>query len=287
MHLEPSQPKCKHSPSIFSLSWLLAALVMFHTARAFAQVVPLADDTRHSMLREAMLGLLPVQASVDAIDATQKCLTLPVDPPNDRLQGQHGGVLLTTRCIVSAYENLPSATEHGWTGARYQWTSIFTGEDSAARPHRDTVTEEEVVLFEAVTYKRVRAIWHVRYETGAHGMWVWISAETVLTRQGATLISVMSCFNGTGGCGQEFLHQHADGRWFPVWQEWLDQLPQGFANRIQHGVRIDPRTLRGKAGFYGGRDPNCCPSQFLIVDLALRADSLALEHYRLDTNPEH
>ncbi len=86
----------------------------------------------------------------------------------------------------------------------------------------------------------------------------------------------MSCVNGTGGCGQEFLHRHPDGRWFPVQQTWVDQLPHGFADRIRHGVRIDPTTLRGEAGFYGERDANCCPSQRLIVHLALHGDSLVL-----------
>jgi hypothetical protein len=47
-------------------------------------------------------------------------------------------------------------------------------------------------------------------------------------------ISVMSCVNGTGGCGQEFIERHLDGRWYPVRQDWLDQLPQGFLGRIRH-----------------------------------------------------
>jgi hypothetical protein len=95
----------------------------------------------------------------------------------------------------------------------------------------------------------------------------------------------MSCVNGTGGCGQEFLQQHQDGRWFGVRQVWLDQLPQGFADRIRHGVRIDPRTLRGEAGFYGDHDANCCPSQRLIVDLAVRGDSLVLRRYAVAAEP--
>jgi hypothetical protein len=41
-------------------------------------------------------------------------------------------------------------------------------------------------------------------------------------------------------------------------------------------VRIDPKTLRGDAGFYGDRDPNCCPSQSLMVHLTVRGDSLVL-----------
>ena len=42
-------------------------------------------------------------------------------------------------------------------------------------------------------------------------------------------------------------------------QLWMDQLPRGMEGRILHGVRIDVRTLEGEAGFYGSRDPNCCP----------------------------
>jgi hypothetical protein len=88
----------------------------------------------------------------------------------------------------------------------------------------------------------------------------------------------MSCVNGTGGCDQEFLQRTVEGRWSGVNQVWLDQLPAGFAGRILQGVRIDPTTLRGEAGFYGDRDPNCCPSERLEVDLALDGAALVLRH---------
>jgi hypothetical protein len=264
---------------------LLAALVTFHAGRAVAQVLTSPDETRQGMLREAMLGLLPVQVVVGDTDAKQKCLTLPFDPPNDRLQGPHGSVLIITHCIVSAYENLPGTRQHRWTDARYQWISVFTAEDpTRGAGARDTVTEEEVVLFEAAPNQRSRAIWHARYDTGAYGVLSSITPQTAPASQGTTLLSVMSCVNGTGGCSQEFLHLHANEHWFPVRKQWLGQLPNGFAGRIRTGIHIAPRTLRGEGGFYGGRDPNCCPSQSLIVDLALRDDSLVLRRYRLKTN---
>lgn len=234
-----------------------------------------------------MLGLLPVQVVVGDTDAKQKCLPLPADPPNERLLEPHGSVMITTSCVVSSYKSLPGTSQHRWTDARYQWISVFTAEDSTRGVGaRDTVTEEEVVLFEAAPHQRARAIWHVRYDTGSNGVWRSITPETAPASQGTTLLSVMSCVNGTGGCSQEFLHLHANGHWFPVRQEWWDQLPKGVAGRIQHGVRIDPRTLGGEGGFYGGRDPNCCPSQSVIVDLALRGDSLVLRRYRLQPNSE-
>jgi hypothetical protein len=162
--------------------------------------------------------------------------------------------------------------------SRYRWTSIFTAEDTAGGASaRDTVAEEEVVLFEAMPAEQAGPIWHARFETGNYAIWRSITPEVVPTKGGATLLSVMSCVNGTGGCSQEFVQRHPDGRWFPVWQVWLDQLPPGFASRMRHGFLIDPRTLLGSAGFYGERDPNCCPSEELRVRLAVRGDTLLLQ----------
>jgi hypothetical protein len=155
--------------------------------------------------------------------------------------------------------------------------SIFTAEDAArGRDARDTVQEEEAVLFEVVQPGRVRPVWHARIERGDFGVWRSVTPEIGATAEGDALLSVMKCLNGTGGCSQEFLHRHADGRWFSVRQTWLDQLPEGYAGRIRHGVRIEPRTLHAEAGFYGDADPNCCPSQTLVADLVVRDDALVL-----------
>jgi hypothetical protein len=166
--------------------------------------------------------------------------------------------------------------------SRYRWTSVFTAEDKArGADAQDTVTEEEVVLFEPSAPGQVRAVWHARFDAGPYAIWASITPEIAQTSVGSTLLSVMSCVNGTGGCGQEFIQRHRDGRWSPVWQEWLDRLPRGSQGRIRHGVRIDPSTLQGEAGFYGDGDPNCCPSQRLVVQLKLRGDSLVLARHTL------
>ena len=96
----------------------------------------------------------------------------------------------------------------------------------------------------------------------------------------------MYCVNGTGGCTQEFLRRNRNRTWTAIRQAWLDQLPSGSWGRIRHGSRIDPQSLRGEAGFYGDGDPNCCPSQTLFVELALRGDSLVLIHHSLAASPE-
>lgn len=228
------------------------------------------------MLREAALGILPSHANVAAAGAQKECIVLPVQPANDRLQGPHGDSLVSTHCEVTAYQVLGRPLTR-WIIAHYRWTSLFTPEDrTRGSDARDTVTEEEAVLFEAPAPGQVRPVWHGRIETGEYGVWRSITPEVAPTSQGTTLLSVMTCVNGTGGCSQEFLQRHTDGRWYEVRQEWLDQLPSGSIGRIRHGIRIDPQSLRGEAGFYGGADANCCPSQRLLVDLALRGDYLVL-----------
>ncbi|HXV26191.1 MAG TPA: hypothetical protein VED46_18290 [Alphaproteobacteria bacterium] len=248
---------------------------------AAAQVPPKADNSRHSLLREAMLGLVSA-ASIPDGSADEHCIALPLRPASDRIHGPHGDVLLETRCEVVEYKALGSVQGAAWSTARYEWTLVFTAEDTArGAGARDIVTEEEVVLFEAPTPGRVHPVWHKRFETGDHAFWRSVMPEIAPADQGTVLLSLMTCLNGTGGCGQEFLQRRPEQGWLPVAQDWLDQLPPGFSTRIRHGVRIDPRTLRGEAGFYGDHDPNCCPSQRLLLRLALRGNALNLVDHAL------
>jgi hypothetical protein len=262
---------------------LQAILFALGPVSVVAQNLPPPEDTRHSMLREAMLGLLIGQPTISEIAVRQHCLTLPVDAPNDRLQSPHGDFLISTQCEVVPDQPFDGLVPAGWITSRYRWTSVFTAEDTTRGPDaQDTVTEEEeVVLFEPSSPGQVRAVWHARFDTGPYAIWASVTPEIAQISNGRTLLSVMSCVNGTGGCGQEFIQRHLDGRWFPVWQDWLDQLPHGFLGRIRHGIRIDPRTLKGEAGFYGDCDPNCCPSQRLVFQLKMHNDSLVSVHYAL------
>jgi len=226
---------------------------------------------------EAMLGILPMIPTVSVARARKECVELPARPPDDRLLGPHGGSLLSSRCEVIAYQAPGGARPEEWIAGRYRWTSIFTASDSTRGANaRDTATEEEVVLFQVEDPTNLRPVWHARFDTGDYATWRSVTPEITRTSQGTMLLSVMSCVNGTGGCSQEFIQRQVDGRWLEVRQSWLDQLPPGFKGRIRHGVRIDPGSLKGEAGFYGDRDANCCPSQVLKVDLALRRDSLVL-----------
>ncbi len=223
------------------------------------------------------LGLLEGQPAVPLSRTQHECLTLPLDPPNDRLQGPHGDTLVSSRCEVTEFTELGGARPAKWVAARYAWVSVFTAEDPGrGKDAHDTAKEEEVVLFQVVEPRRVRPVWHARIDSGEYGVWRSVTPEIGATSGGDVLLSVMLCLNGTGGCTQEFLHRHANGGWIPVQQTWRDHLPAGYAGHIRHGVRIDPLTLHAEAGFYGDGDPNCCPSQTLAADLAVRGDALVL-----------
>lgn len=155
-----------------SQSVLLALLLTALAACVNVQDLPAPEDTRQSMLREAMLGLLAAKDSIPETTVRRNCLKLPVASPNDRLLGPHGDSLISSHCEIVGYETLASTPPARWSTARYRWTSLFTAEDSACGPTaRDTITEEEVVLFEASGPGSVRAVWHARFETGAYAIW--------------------------------------------------------------------------------------------------------------------
>jgi hypothetical protein len=237
------------------------------------------------MQRDAAIGLLHGHASVPETRARERCLSLPVDAPNDRLQGPHGDSLLTTRCDVVRYRALGPGSRSEWSSAEYRWVSLFTAEDTTRGSSApDTVAEDEVVLFAAAETGRVRPVWHERFETGSHALW-WSVTPEVAKFGADILLSIQHCVNGTGGCSQDFLRRSPSGQWTSVRQVWVDQLPRAIAGRINHGVNIDVHDLRGEGGLYGRRDPNCCPSELLRVQLRLRGDSLILHAQSVVPSP--
>ena len=233
-------------------------------------------DARKHVLREVGLGALPAQGAVAISRARQKCLGLPPVPKGDDIVGPDGVAESLRRCEVIEFHPLADPA-FGWSVARYRWTSAKPAGDPSPRSlPSDVATGEEVVLFDTPRRGKVRPIWHDRFATGEGAVWRSLTLEGAPARGGSTLLSVMYCVNGTGGCGQEFLRRNRNRSWTEIRQVWFDQLPSGFWDRIRHGSRIDPDSLRGEAGFYSDGDPNCCPSHTLFVELALRGDSLVL-----------
>ena len=262
---------------------LLVLVVAFASAGLAHSQAP--EAAKKHVLREVGLGALPAQSAVPISRARHKCLVLSPIPEGDDSVGPDGMSGSLARCEVIEFNRLADPA-FGWTVARYRWTSASSAGDLSPRSSQsDVVTAEEVVLFDMPTPGKVQPIWHDRFATGQAAVWRSITLEGAPAGGGAALLSVMYCVNGTGGCGQEFLRRNPDRTWTRIRQAWFDQLPHGFLDRIRHGSRIDPHSLRGEAGFYGDRDPNCCPSQMLTVELALRGNSLVLFRHSVAAAP--
>lgn len=258
---------------------LILAATFVLTVLAHAQL----PEQKRSSLREVGLGALKVRTAVPISRVRRKCLDLPPIPEGEDALGP-AGISKFGLCEVIEFHRFAKAPSLAI--ARYRRTSSGSPDDPSPRSSSTGVTSaEEIVLFDMATARKVRPVWHDLFTTGPDAIWRSVTLEVAPAVAGPTLVSVMYCLNGTGGCGQEFLGLNPDRTLTEIRQDWLDQLPRGFLGRIRHGSRINPASLRGEAGFYGDRDPNCCPSEMLSVELALRGNALVLLRHSVKASP--
>jgi hypothetical protein len=148
-------------------------------------------------------------------------------------------------------------------------------------PPGDTVTEHEAIAFSRPISGggsiQLQPVWHYRYEPQ---MLASVTPEVAPTADGATLLSINECVNGTGGCSQSFA---IVGRGQPtiVKLAFIDSLNRRFPGAILHGFHVDVRTLRGSVALYSRNDANCCPSTIGDFSLRLRGASLELVTLKL------
>lgn len=80
---------------MFSMGGVLSAMAagvvwLIHPMSANGQSLPAPDDSRHSILREAMLGLLSPPVNAPDSGTQHHCLVLPAAPANDGYRGPKG-----------------------------------------------------------------------------------------------------------------------------------------------------------------------------------------------------
>ena len=155
----------------------------------------------------------------------------------------------------------------------------------------DTAAEIEVVLFmdggatdrregsrtDTLLPRKLIPIWHEWYEPELYRS---VTPAVARAPRRGTLIAIDECVNGTGGCAQSFALYRGQ-RAQPLEMQFLDSLNQRFPGRIQHGYRIDIRTLVGEAAVYADGDGNCCPSRVAEMTLEIRGQALVLTGLRL------
>jgi hypothetical protein len=205
----------------------------------------------------------------------ERCLELGDDPfAND--------VPLREPCTAGV------VTPRGLAGGRLWYSTVVSRRwllADSARAAIDTVVELELVLFTAHPSRPIgrdtliAPVWHYRFEADVLRS---VTPEVAKTADGATLVAIEECLNGTGGCFQSFLLERG-GRWRDVRMAFLDSLNRRYPSAIRHGYRIDIRTMRGTAPIYSPQDPNCCPSRTAEMRLRLRNGALEIVSIRTVT----
>jgi hypothetical protein len=181
-------------------------------------------------------------------------------------------------CRMTESKELRGAGGVRFRAVRYTRRWRLRAPDTQRPSDRMVVNEEAVVLFsQAAEGGRLHPQWATSYGTSYIAR---VELETAPAPGGGALLSVLVCVNGTGGCTQEFMIRRA-GRWGPVREPWVRQLPASLPGSLNKSTFIDPATLRGSGGLYAQRDPNCCPSRELNFRVALRGDSLVLLDHRV------
>ncbi len=168
----------------------------------------------------------------------------------------------------------------GVAGGRRWYSALFErrwSQKDSLYARVDTVGESELVLFAGEVTPPVGGdilvtpVWHNRFE---REMFRSAAAE-VVSVGGGVLVAIDQCYNGTGGCFQDFFLLRG-GRRALVRTAFLDSLNRRFPNAINHGFHVDVRTLHASAAVYSATDANCCPSRTAEMRLRLRANALEI-----------
>lgn len=182
-------------------------------------------------------------------------------------------------CVLGAVASRGTAGGRRWysTTVQRRWLLADSG-----KANTDTVVESELVLFAAAPRPSrdtlLTPVWHYRFEPEILAS---VTPEIAAANDGV-LVAIDECVNGTGGCSQSFLLEHA-GRWRMARLAFVDSLNRLYPNAILHGYHVDAHTLRASAAVYGASDANCCPSR--VAEMRLRLRDGALEIVELHVRP--
>lgn len=141
---------------------------------------------------------------------------------------------------------------------------------------------DELALVEISEPGRGRVVWEDATEREYVG---YSSARSVSTANGETMLTLLYCFNGTGGCNEGQLLWNG-GQWVPLirdasWDWLASAIPDGY---VRHkSPRIDLGNLTHEWHLAGPGDANCCPTGRAYLELALVRSALAVVGYRIVT----
>ena len=228
---------------------------------------------QQATLERPAMGALAHAPTVPAARAVSACPEL-VGGDLDELEASIPRDSARRTCRVAAVNTLASADGSSWRLVRYETTYIYP-DDSIKRQSfpRDTADTSEVL--DVVLYSVGRdSVWTPEWHAWAERRITRDVLVDVAAHEGAALVSVNACVNGTGGCDQHFLVRRAH-RWLGVTERYYQELERHFGKNVfWKGVAVDVRTLRGTVALYSPGDANCCPSRELLLSLTFHDNEL-------------
>ena len=160
--------------------------------------------------------------------------------------------------------------------ARYQWPSdegIDYSPPPPDPPHYLAVTE---VLFEGTDKGTVVTPLFALQEDETYS---FLRPLTFHKVGGRSLVEILICLNGTGGCGQDFLSWRSDNL-HALKNETRAQIDKWLAPGYStlKAPQIDIDSLSGQSGGWLKTDPNCCPSRTVEFSIALLPNEIRVKH---------
>jgi len=212
-----------------------------------------------------------IDAPLEAVEA----LTARCQPRREDVCSGHAA--REERCVVQDVRELGALGSAQYLLVRARRERDFEGEHGG---ESYICASEEVALLEMPEPGRARVIW----DDATDPEYVSLgSSRMVSFADGRSVLSLLYCLSGTGGCSEG--HLLWNGRhWMPLardasWEWPVTLLPPGYAPH--KSPRLDLAGMTHEWHLAGPGDPNCCPSGQAYLELALARDALAVTSSRI------
>lgn len=264
----------RRTPCVFdSLAGRGGATALFAGAILTVAAAGSPALAQQATLEKPAMGALAHASTVPAARALSICPEL-AGGDLDELEASIPRDSARRTCRVAAAKTLASVDGSNWRLVRYETTYIYPADSIKRQSYpRDTADTSEVL--DVVLYSVAGdSVWKPEWHVWADRRITRDVLVDVAAHEGAALVSVNACVNGTGGCDQHFVLRRAR-RWHDVAERYYQELERRFGKYVfWKGVAVDVRTLRGTVSLYSPGDANCCPSRELLLSLTLHGNEL-------------
>jgi hypothetical protein len=238
---------------------------------AFLSLLPIGFTAYASPAGEQVGTFVADGVSHPVDDLTQSC------PPPHPTACAYGDSILRESCSVGKVKELGRFGQSQHLLIRYSRSRTIEGGEGNEDYPCDT---DEIVLAALDGQGRARIVWRDAVERE----FVFVSSTKLYsTAESKSVLSVLYCLNGTGGCDQGMLIWTGSA-WQTLerddsWQAVYRSLPDGY--RQHKSPQIDPGNLTWEQHLAHESDANCCPSGRIDFDLAINDNKLEVKSYEI------